>query len=153
MHAMLGSPWLAHLQAQLHPARVCWPRRIAGRLGPDLWGLSIAREGRGGQAVRSKGWWAIQHVLDAGVTKVDAGRFARPTATCSPAARAAWPDPPPAAPSPLQRTMGAPSGSRVAFLAYFHLGCATLFPWSALITAADFWESQFPVRRSTALPP
>ncbi|EFN52799.1 hypothetical protein CHLNCDRAFT_138452 [Chlorella variabilis] len=40
--------------------------------------------------------------------------------------------------------MGAPSGSRVAFLAYFHLGCATLFPWSALITAADFWESQFP---------
>ena len=31
-----------------------------------------------------------------------------------------------------------------AFLAFLLLGTATLFPWNALITAADYWEMRFP---------
>lgn len=31
-----------------------------------------------------------------------------------------------------------------AFLAFLLLGTATLFPWNALITAADYWEAIFP---------
>lgn len=49
------------------------------------------------------------------------------------------------------RAMAGPPRIRLTFLAYFHLGCAGLFPWSALITAADFWESQYPVRKHAAV--
>jgi hypothetical protein len=32
-----------------------------------------------------------------------------------------------------------------AYLCYVLLGAGTLFPWNALITAADYWEARYPV--------
>ena len=32
-----------------------------------------------------------------------------------------------------------------AYASYVLLGCATLAPWNALITAADYWEARYPV--------
>ena len=31
-----------------------------------------------------------------------------------------------------------------AYLCYWLLGCGTLFPWNAFITAADYYNSRFP---------
>jgi hypothetical protein len=46
---------------------------------------------------------------------------------------------------------GSAAGSRgpcsvdAAYLCYVLLGAGTLFPWNALITAADHWEARYPV--------
>lgn len=32
-----------------------------------------------------------------------------------------------------------------AYLCFLLLGTGALLPWNALITAADFWEAEFPV--------
>lgn len=33
---------------------------------------------------------------------------------------------------------------RLAYVSYLVLGCGTLLPWNVFITAADYFESQFP---------
>jgi len=37
-----------------------------------------------------------------------------------------------------------------AYLCFMLLGCGLLFPWNCLLSAADFWELRYPVRRLPA---
>ncbi|KAL4434383.1 hypothetical protein ABPG75_000824 [Micractinium tetrahymenae] len=52
-------------------------------------------------------------------------------------------------PSDMER--GTEAGLDAPYLCFLLLGCGTLFPWNALITAANYWEARYPGKHTDRL--